>query len=1093
MTPHALVLLVEDNPITRKMLRFALESEGYETMEAGDGETALAQATKRVPALILQDYVLPDMDGLSLLERFRALPGCAEVPALVLTGMVSQLEELRGRAHGPTTFLGKPIEPSRLLGVVGTHLAEAPPSVGQGRTVLIVDDEPLNRKLAALRFRDAGYEVVTATGGEAALEELAKARPDVIVSDVLMPGMDGFRLCQAVRGDLRSSHVPIVLLSSAYIDGPDYRLAREMGASALLVRTPDFRECLAEVAKCVATGASPPAATPLSTTVSALHGERIQIQLERQVARNEALLRQGAIQAAALSVVRGLAAALSSPAELPSILADVLVHCLDAAGLSTGVLYLVGPDGRLRVQAQAGVPLGAREQASSCFGHPEILERVLAGGEPYSYSVAKAPAADLRDLAARLAQTSGLIIPFVVEQERLGVLLLAADSQDLSESVWTGFARALAVQFGQTIALGQSLSRGAASETRYRSLMEHANDAILLLDQSSVIVEANRATEGLLGRPRAEVVGRRYEDFVDPAQRGALADEGSPLLTSGAARLENRRLIRGDGSLVAVDASTALVNFASQTLSLVILRDITLQKEGEQKLRQSQEEYRLLFDRNPHPMWVEDLETLAFLDVNDAALRHYGYSRSEFLGMNAREIRPPQQVAALLAGRAKEALEWSRVAVRAGGEATHLRKDGSPLTTEISLSPLVFRERRAWLILAHDVTEKRRLEAQLLQSQKMEAVGQLAGGVAHDFNNLLGVITGYTELLLKELGPNHPGQKRAEEVKKAAERAAGLTRQLLAFSRKQVLEPKILDLNRVVGDIETMLRRLIGEDILLVTSLAHGVGLVKADPGQVEQVLVNLVVNARDAMPGGGRMTLETKNVDLDQGYARTHREMEPGAYVMLSVSDTGHGMDAATMSHIFEPFYTTKPEGKGTGLGLSTAYGIVKQSGGDLTVYSEVGQGTTFKVFLPRAEGETDDRSAAEGAPVPRASETILVAEDEEALRGLICEILEGGGYRVLQAEGPAQALSLAAAHDGPIHLVLTDMVMPQLSGRELVERLHATRPTIRAVYMSGYTDETIRHNAKIGPGTHFLQKPFSEAALLRLLRTAFEEPRSD
>jgi len=1073
------------------MLRFALEGEGYETLEAGDGETALTLASKRPPALVLQDYVLPDMDGLRLLERLRALPACAEVPVLVLTGMVSQLEELRARAPGPTTFLAKPIEPSRLIEVVGAHLAEAPPAVGLGRVVLLVDDEPLNRKLAALRFRDAGYEVVTAAGGEAALELATKSAPDAIVSDVLMPGMDGFRFCQAIRQDPGLGRVPVVLLSSAYIEGPDYRLAREMGANALLVRTPDFRECLEEVAKSLKAGAGAPNAAS-ADRISALHGERLQVQLERQVARNEALLRQGAIQAAALSVVRGLAAALSSPAELPSILADVLVHCLDAAGLSTGVLYLVGPQDRLSVHAQAGVPLEAREQAASCFGHPEFLRRVLASCEPFSYNVAHDVPGDVRDFASQISQSSGLIIPFVVENEPLGVLVLAADSQDLSESVWTGFARALAVQFGQTIALGQSLSRGAASETRYRSLMEHANDAILLLDQSQVIVEANRAAEGLFGRPRVEVVGRRYEDLVDPAQRGELAAQNSRFMAEGNLRLEDRRLVRGDGSLVTVDVSGAVVKFANETLSFVIFRDVTLQKAAEQRLRQSEEEYRLLFDRNPHPMWVEDLETLAFLDVNEAALRHYGYTRAEFLAMNARDIRPPKEVAALLAYHKKEAPEWSRVAVRAAGEALHLRKDGSNITAEISLSPLVFRERKAWLILAHDVTDRRRLEAQLLQSQKMEAIGQLAGGVAHDFNNLLGVITGYTELLLKDLEPNHPGQRRAEEVRRAAERAAGLTRQLLAFSRKQMLEPKVLDLNAVVADIEMMLRRLIGEDILLVTVLGPGLGLVKADPGQMEQVLLNLVVNARDAMPGGGRLLLETRNVELDESYARTHREVEPGAYVMLSVSDTGQGMDAATMSHIFEPFFTTKPAGKGTGLGLSTAYGIVKQSGGDLTVYSEIGRGTTFKVFLPRTQGETERGHQGEADTVLRASETVLVAEDSEALRALICEILEASGYLVLGAEGPVEALALAAAHAGEIHLVLTDMVMPQMSGRQLVARLHETRPETAAVYMSGYTDEALTHDASLGPGSHFLQKPFTEATLLRLLRAALGEAKT-
>jgi PAS domain S-box-containing protein len=504
-------------------------------------------------------------------------------------------------------------------------------------------------------------------------------------------------------------------------------------------------------------------------------------------------------------------------------------------------------------------------------------------------------------------------------------------------------------------------------------------------------------------------------------------------------------------------------------------------KEAEERSarRQAEEQYRLLFDSNPHPMWVFDAETLAFLAVNDATVQHYGYSRSEFLGMTIKDLRPPEEVPALmeeLKSLSWPGSDWLRV-------WKHRKKDGSLIDAETGSNPIAFQGRQAVLVLAHDVTEKKKLEAQLLQSQKMEAIGQLAGGVAHDFNNLLGVITGYTDLLLTDLGAQHPGIRRAEQIRKAADRAAGLTRQLLAFSRKQVLQPKVLDLNAVVLDVEKMLQRLIGEDIQLVTVLSEALGRVKADPGQIEQVIVNLAVNARDAMPKGGKLIIETADIDLDGHYAGTRDEVRPGPYAMLAVSDTGHGMDAETMSHIFEPFYTTKEEGKGTGLGLSTVFGIVKQSDGNVGVYSEVGQGTTFRVYLPRVNdnGEVTAVVAALPEPRPARGETILLVEDAELLRVMVQEMLETAGFDVLVGGSPEEALAVVEAHSGPIHLLLTDVIMPRMSGPQVAERLKAVWPEVKVLYMSGYTDEAIVHHGVLKGGTHFLQKPFSREALLR------------
>ena len=385
-------------------------------------------------------------------------------------------------------------------------------------------------------------------------------------------------------------------------------------------------------------------------------------------------------------------------------------------------------------------------------------------------------------------------------------------------------------------------------------------------------------------------------------------------------------------------------------------------------------------------------------------------------------------------------------------------------------------------------------EAHLRQSQKMEAVGQLAGGIAHDFNNLIAVILLHSELMLRHLVQDSDVRRRAEEIRKAADRAASLTRQLLAFSRKQVLQPRVLDLNAAVAETNKMLRRLIGEHIELVTVTEPGLGKIKADPGQLEQVIMNLVVNARDAMPKGGMLAIETANVELDENYAGRHIAVQPGRYVMLAVSDTGKGMDAEEQARIFEPFFTTKEQGKGTGLGLSTVYGIVKQSGGNIWVYSELGLGTTFKVYLPRVDQDVEQvEPGAAQTLLPQGTETVLLVEDEEMIRQAAREILEVNGYRVLEASSGKEALVICRMHEGPIDIMLTDVVMPQMGGRELAERLKPLRPAMKVLYMSGYTDDAIAHHGVLEAGTAFLEKPFSARALAQRVREVLNAHRED
>jgi PAS domain S-box-containing protein len=525
---------------------------------------------------------------------------------------------------------------------------------------------------------------------------------------------------------------------------------------------------------------------------------------------------------------------------------------------------------------------------------------------------------------------------------------------------------------------------------------------------------------------------------------------------------------------------------------LGIATDITDYKRSELILRETEERYRLLFENNPQAMWVYDRESLKFLAVNHAAVAQYGYSREEFLSMTIKDIRSPESVPELLRSMSAED------GVTLAGSWTHQKKDGTAIEVEVISHPLVFAGRNAKLVLANDVTERKRAEQalreseeQLRQSQKLEGVGQLAGGIAHDFNNLLTVIIGFSSLAMRGLQSEDPLLSTLEEIKKAGDRAASLTRQLLAFSRRQVLQPKVLNLDSVVSEMEKMMRRLIGENIDLRAALAPDIGSVKADPGQIEQIILNLAVNARDSMPEGGKLTIETGNAYLDEEYVKHHVGAQAGPHVMLAVSDTGSGMDQKTQARIFEPFFTTKELGKGTGLGLSTVYGIVKQSGGNIWVYSEVGRGTTFKIYLPRVdEGAPEYKRSSHLDEVHQGSETILLIEDEEMLRKLARQTLSMYGYQVLDAANGAAAISMCEQHPGKIDLVLTDVIMPGLSGREVADRLLELRPEMRVLFMSGYTDDAIVHQGVLDEAANFLQKPFAPDSLAQKVREVLDQP---
>jgi PAS domain S-box-containing protein len=484
----------------------------------------------------------------------------------------------------------------------------------------------------------------------------------------------------------------------------------------------------------------------------------------------------------------------------------------------------------------------------------------------------------------------------------------------------------------------------------------------------------------------------------------------------------------------------------------------------------------------------------AILYVNPAFERISGYSRAEIIGQNPRILNSGQQ---------DEAVYKDMWATISAGQVWHGRfvnknKAGVLYTEDATVAPVRNSSNMivSYVGVQRDVTRELQLENQYHQAQKMEAIGRLSGGVAHDFNNLLVVITGYSELLLqRHADPNSTIYKYVEEIKKAGDQAALLTQQLLAFSRRQMLKPKVVDLNLVVAEVEAMLRRLIGEDIELITVLAEELGQVKADPGQIGQVIMNLAINARDAMPHGGKLVIETANAEIGESDAQQRFDLKPGPYVMLAMSDAGVGMDEQTRIRIFEPFFTTKEIGKGTGLGLATVYGIVKQSSGHIWVYSEPGHGTVFKVYLPRID-EGIRRPKAQGSinldNAPGGVETVLLVEDEDPVRSLAGQALRASGYTVLEARHGIEALSLWEHSQAPIHLLVTDVIMPHMSGHKLAQRLLQLRPELKVLYISGYTDDAIVHHGVLEPGLFFLQKPFTPNSLALKVREVLDAPKN-
>jgi len=624
-----------------------------------------------------------------------------------------------------------------------------------------------------------------------------------------------------------------------------------------------------------------------------------------------------------------------------------------------------------------------------------------------------------------------------------------------------------------------------AAEAYYRSLFEAVPLPVWLYDRETLaILAVNDAAVRRYGYQREEFLAMTVDALRPHEDIPRLHEE---ILTSAGQEFHQndwRHRIK-DGSIIDVEVHARSMMFQGRRARLVVVHDITEQKKVQARVQRSDERYRRLIEESTDGITLSRLDG-RFLAVNPAFVRMLGYdSDTELFGLAPADLYADPQQRALILARLATTGRVSKTEVQLR------RKDGKIITVQLTLRLVTEpggSEQYLEAVLA-DVTELRRVERQFQQAQKMEAVGQLAGGIAHDFNNLLTIILSYSDMLLSE---SLAGSDReaVEAIRGAGASAAALTRQLLTFSRQEVIQPQVMSLNELIAGTGKMLQRLIGEQVALALAVAPDAGSVRVDPGQVEQVIMNLAVNARDAMPNGGRLMIESRNVEVPVSGPGASLLDAPGRYVVLVVSDNGIGMDAQTQARIFEPFFTTKGLGKGTGLGLATVYGIVRQSGGHIEVYSEPGRGTSFKVYFPRVDEAVEAPATAAAAPEdPQGNETILLVEDEAKLRPLIHRILERKGYTVLSAAEGAEALDIVARHQGPIHLVLTDVVMPGMNGRELAERVTKLRPEIRVLFMSGYTDDAIVHHGVLEAGMQFIEKPFALAALARKVRQVLDE----
>ena len=907
--------------------------------------------------------------------------------------------------------------------------------------ILIVEDNDDARLILKKTLEFNGHQVEEASDGREALEKARKRKPDMIVSDILMPVMDGFVLCREVREDGSLCEVPFVFFTATYTDDEDEKFALELGADRFIRKPldgPQFMAAIKGVAREVAEGRLAPSEPGMEDegVFLKVYNERLIQKLEKKM---EDLEQETMARRQSEKLLKATLAAV------PDMIfrLDRDVRFLDFKPAKTFDPYLT-PDQYLGKTAVEVLP---EELARNM---KESIARALDENTMVTLEYQLPHGEEFRNYEARYAPCG---------QDQVVVIVRDITSER------------------------QALAILTESEDRYRALVESSVDHIFMLSPEGVYLATNQqCIQRQLGSGES-LVGKNLEEYHETEVARDYLDHVNHVVSAGQSLSFEHEIQGPDGPHWHLETLYPLVRDGQVWAVGGICRDITERKAAETALRESETRYRDLFESSIDAIAITGIDG-RILDANQAFFDLFGYSREDVIDLN---------VSALYANPDDRRIFLE--ALKRNGfvrdlESLRCKKDGSRIVCLVTAVTQRDKSGDITFIqsITRDVTAVRDLEAQYRQAQKMEAVGRLAGGVAHDFNNMLSIIIGYTDITLYNLSPTDPLYSDIKEIGTAAQRSADLVRQLLAFARKQTIAPTVLDLNKLISQCEKMLRRLIGEDIELKFIPAADLGKVKLDPAQLDQILANLAVNSRDAISGVGAITIETVNVVLDRAYCNLHAGFVPGEYAQLTFSDSGCGMDKETLEKIFDPFYTTKDEGKGTGLGLSTIYGIIKQNNGFINAYSEPGQGTVFKIYLPRTEGETKEAAAPVDDRPLTGTETILVVEDEEQILRLCRKVLESQGYKVIAAEKPGEAIVLCEKHQGEIDMLLTDVVMPSMNGMELKERIETLKPGIRVLYMSGYTTEVILHRGVLSEGARFIQKPFSTTELCRKVRDVLD-----
>jgi PAS domain S-box-containing protein len=1111
----ATILILDDQPTDREYLARLLAESGHRLFQGADGDEALAIAQAEHLDLIIADILMPTMDGSQLIRRLRADPVTAALPVIFCTLHYHEREaRALAKACGVAHVLTKPGEPEVVLRTVKAALgmiqspATPPASEELDHERLGLLTSQMSEKVAQLRIANARSAALIELGLQLGSE---RDLPRLLES-----------FCRAARKIIGARY------AIASITNGDGSASRYFFTSGMDAQT---------VSRLGSPGA-------MREGMAALLGEPRCLRLDNPNGDPAAL----GLPASYPPVHSWLGASIVSSARVYGWLglidkigaeafSDEDEHVAGILAAQLGRVYESGSlyaDMRRRA-AELELEVAERKQAQKALIESEARKgSILDSALDCIVSIDKDglirefnPAAE-KVFGYRRAEVLGsalaerLIPPSLRERHRTGLARFLATREGtlLGKRIEMIGMRADGTEFPIELSIAHFLVQDEpmftgiirditdrkraeealrTSEERLRLLLDSTAEAIYGIDLEGRCTFANTACARILeyaepsqflgANMHALIHHTRVDGTPYPAEECQIFQafrrgEGS--------HVDDEVLWRADGSGFPAEYWSYPIRHEGQIVGAVVtFLDVTERRRLEDQFRQAQERLRHVVISSPSVLFTVPVvaeQNLGISWTSDNLPKVLGYSPEAALGKdwwmgNVHPEDRDQVIAQFQANLLNQERSTYEYRFRHG--------DGSYRWTRSELRVIRDSAGRPAEVVGSwtDITERKHIEEQFRQAQKMEAVGRLAGGVAHDFNNLLQVITGYGELLLETLRPDDPSRDLVEEMTRAGERAASLTRQLLAFSRQSVLAPRVLDLNSVVIDLEKMLRRVIGEDIDLKTALRPGLGRIKADPGQIEQVLMNLAVNARDAMPQGGKLTIETRDADLDEEYARLHAGVRHGPYVLLAVSDSGHGMTPEVQARIFEPFFTTKEMGKGTGLGLATVFGVVQQAGGHVAVYSEPGVGATFKVYLPRVEESVSPtKSRSSVLPAPKGTETVLVVEDEDAVRALVRIILREAGYRVLEASDGGAALAVAGRCQGPIHLLLSDVVMPVLGGRQLAERLLALHPEMKVLYQSGYTDDAVVRHGILQEKVHFLQKPYSPAALAAKVREVLD-----